>query len=176
MSSPIPWLTQAAYDALPLGERALHHVALEYALFGDRNLEVEGNNRGEHIRRYGEVAGLRDGIPWCGLLLGYCFQKAGKIWTPEQRRLIPSSCHWLHSDLMGAHLDHPVRGCIGGWCNQSKWQGHVFFVADVRKRLGATYLRTYEGNTNRAGSREGDCISMKWRRATSSFRFRMIHE
>lgn len=167
--SPIPWLTRQRYDAMSLDERALHHAALEYALYGDSNLEVEGANRGKHIRKYGEVAGLRDGVPWCALFVAWCYKQAGKAWTDTEKRLLPSSCHWLHSIVKP--IPKPVRGCVGGWCNRSKWKGHLFFVAEVQQRVTGTWIRTYEGNTNRAGSREGDRIAMKWRRVTNAMRF-----
>lgn len=164
----IPWLTEEQYENMSLPERALHHAAFEYLTWGDRNLEVDGPNKGKRLKEYAKALGMSDGVPWCAIFIAWCFKQAGANVFPKHA----SACYWLLEQ--GVECE-PKRGAIGGWCDKKRWRGHVFFVAEVRRKLGLTYVRTYEGNTNLVGSREGNSIRQRWRLVTKRMRFRWVN-
>jgi hypothetical protein len=58
----------------------------------------------------------------------------------------------------------PVVGAVVVWCHmkggREQWQGHAGIVTEVQDG----HMRTVEGNTNAAGSREGEVIAKKIRK------------
>jgi hypothetical protein len=189
--TPFPtWLSQEAYEQLPLGERALLHARAEYDRFRDvPTMETLGTNRGERIDQYARDLGLPLGGPWCARFVLWAFVQAG--WKRPPLFTNPdSSCNWLVEVPAGKYgvkdvgrlLKEPKRGCIAGWCKalwtpKGPWQGHVFFVAEVIKLGGRPVaVRTIEGNSNESGSREGNRIVMKTRPLTQRIRSVEIFE
>jgi uncharacterized protein (TIGR02594 family) len=162
--SIVRWLTDEEWRTMPAYLRALHVAAQEHALYGDKNLEIIGANKGPQIKKYASAVGMSDGHPWCAMFIAWCLKKAGY----EVSRDMTSACNILHK--LGKPVP-PMRGCIGGWCDAKKWQGHVFFVVKVHKKLGFTYVDTIEGNTNVEGSRDGVGIFRRTRRVTRNMRF-----
>ncbi|MGX5689464.1 peptidoglycan-binding protein [Arcticibacter tournemirensis] len=155
--------------------------------------EATGRNDGNRVEAYLRYVGLKKGDPWCAAFVCYCLGKAGianprtgycpsmfpaakVVWSrksrvegsrlkvestqPTTRNLQPSSCNPQLAtrnpspgDVFGIYF--PEKGRIA----------HVGFVDE----WGDKYVITVEGNTNEAGSREGDGVYRKRRLVSSVY-------
>lgn len=178
--SPVPYLDDAKWDALEPREQVLLTLAWEIDENSPR--EVGGQNRGPFVRKYLKTVGLEEGHPWCaGLISWGCRVGAGLdlhkmtgngasactvLTTRESKepsirfRLVPVKPHEVR------------RGDWFGWCDRTKWRGHIGVVVKVaRDERGRVVLHTLEGNTNQKGSREGDKASRMVRHITPNMLF-----
>lgn len=123
--------------------------------------EASGKNDGVRVSLYLASVGLSAGNSWCAAFLYWCYMKTGvKVpksgWSPSW---FPSgNIIWKQGKL----LRQKVPGCgdVFGIYFQSKRRvAHVGFVDE----WGSSSVLTVEGNTNEAGSREGDGVYKKRR-------------
>jgi hypothetical protein len=147
------WIDQITYNALEIGEKALV-LASKY----DAVREDKGRpNRGTQIDIWQRLINGQVGQPWCAIFVAAMLLEAG-----VKRQKLPENAAAVYSfykqaKAKGALKPEPARGRLGFWLNKSPrsgwWQGHIFFCAsgyDAQNRF-----RTWEGNTDEAGSREG---------------------
>jgi len=127
--------------------------------------ELTGRNDGSEVEKYLSYVWLKRGQPWCAAFVSWTFgqngiknvRSGGCVALMEQGRTIYSSAG-------------NRSGNTGGLSPQS---GDVFFIYFPEKKRvahtgfvhiwGETYVTTVEGNTNEAGSREGDGVYRKRR-------------
>lgn len=123
--------------------------------------EATGHNDGEEVEKYLLSTGLLKGYAWCAAFVNWNMIQCGVItrksaWSPA----------WFPIDrivyLRGRAIKRwPLPGDVFGiWFRSKKRIAHVGFVDTWSSGSG---LVTVEGNTNRAGSREGDGVYKKWR-------------
>jgi hypothetical protein len=122
--------------------------------------ERTGNNDGQQVEAYLKYVKLTKGNPWCAAFVCWTFSQAGVenvrsgycpnlfpakriVWT----RSHPNKAPPLTGDVFGIYF--PEKGRIA----------HVGFV----DTWGEKVVITVEGNTNDAGSREGDGVYRKRR-------------
>jgi hypothetical protein len=130
--------------------------------------EQTGNNDGKSVENYLRYVHLQKGQPWCAALVCWVFGQTGvnhprSGWSPS---LFPDSkVVWQRDHLQHrTHGPQPKPGDVFGiWFQEKKRIAHVGFIDE----WGEKYAITVEGNTNIAGSREGDGVYRK-RRLTSS--------
>jgi hypothetical protein len=156
MRSPVRYLTDAQYRALPVHERALH-VARKH----DRVREATGKNDGFWVSAFLKAAGLVGRYPWCAAYAYYCLREAG--WEAKGPKHPASTYFWwewardsgrlIKPNSNAALLETIKRGDLFVW--NGKGGGHIGFV--LRVLPDGSFL-TLEGNTNKAGSREGDGV------------------
>jgi len=134
--------------------------------------EVGGENRGERVEEYLAAAGLGPGNPWCASFVTWCLRKAGYQGGPQAGAgAVRYWAKWAEDRgrlLSGGAFAR--RGDLFLWLNEDG-TGHTGFVCEVARKLGFWWVRTLEGNSNEAGSREGDAVVRKWRAVTARFRF-----
>ena len=137
--------------------------------------ERSGNNDGVKVEEYLKYVGLKRGNPWCAAFVCWSLAQAGienprSGWSPD---LFPvAKVCWQRSS--GVQLSTrksgssaPCRGDVFGIFFPSKNRiAHVGFVDS----WGDKYVITVEGNTNEAGSREGDGVYRKRRLISSIYR------
>lgn len=114
--------------------------------------EATGNNDGPQVEQYLAYTGNKKGEPWCAAFVSWVFGQVGlrqprSAWSPA---LFPP--HHLvkaakPATVFGIYF--PEKGRIA----------HVGLVEKQRKN----WVYTIEGNTNVAGSREGDGVYQKLR-------------
>lgn len=157
------WLNQQAFWALPLTERALHAAA---ARVGEREAR---HNSGPWIDRFLAAVGLNPGYAWCASFVYWSLIVSG--WPADrlpQRRKAAAVVNWrswaLQADLL---TKTPRRGDLMLWVNADGMTGHIGFVTSVNGRQ----VQTIEGNTNEAGSREGDGVYRKTRHMGGKIEF-----
>jgi hypothetical protein len=144
MTSPVPFLTDAQYTALPLHERALMVAVRECDIKGVR--EIGNTNRGKEVEEYLAYVGLGGGYAWCAGFVSWCLGKAG--FTKFKSARVFDWVKW--GKRTGRVHSKPTRGCLFAYLNKDG-TGHIGFVTAAK--LGV--FLTIEGNTNDVGSREG---------------------
>lgn len=162
---------------------ALVSVALAEAASEVR--EVGGSNRGPRVEEFQRSVGLRPGDPWCAAFVAWCAMSSRGLSAP------PSWCSGsaITTWQKGSRRAGPAGACTPlfvdyrdrvrvGWiwvrakdeagaadARRGNWvQGHCGIVVAVDE-VG---FHTVEGNTNEAGSREGDGVYRKTHRWTDS--------
>jgi hypothetical protein len=148
--------------------RAVLHAAEEY----EGVVEKTGRNDGSAIEHMLRMVGLGKGHPWCGAYVFTAYAEAGLVveggarayawaptWHPPHRR-VWSARSGNNAAFKGNGPKHPIPGdVIGLYYPHLKRIGHV----GVWDRDEGKYVVTWEGNTNGAGSREGDGVYRKRR-------------
>ncbi len=114
--------------------------------------ELTGNNDGAQIKAYLKVTGLPEGYPWCAAFCAWCFKTVGVTasasayspnWFPQKR--LTNTPH--QGDVLGIYF---------------KTLRRIAHVGFFDKSDGA-FIISVEGNTNDAGSREGNRVAKKRR-------------
>lgn len=118
--------------------------------------EQGGNNAGPEVDLYLASVGLEPGASWCAAFVFYCFRQA------SQQLGAPNPCPktggalklWKFADSH-FHAVTPARGRVFVM-DHGQGLGHVGFVEAVRDDGS---IDSVEGNTNAAGSRNGDRVA-----------------
>jgi hypothetical protein len=129
------------------------------------------SNKGEKVAEYLESVGLGDGFHWCAAFVYWCFEQAAKELGVPNPLPKTGHCmtHWREAGKRGARRipmeraqDDPSLLMPGMVfiMHYGQDKGHTGFVVGVRGGL----LETIEGNTNSAGSRNGDGVYRKQQR------------
>lgn len=115
--------------------------------------ELSGHNDGKDVEKYLKAVGLGKGFAWCAAFVSWDY-KVNKI-TAFKTAWAPA---WFPPQRVLKVGINPQPGDLGGlWIN--KRIGHVFIIY----QWGDKVVKTIEGNTNEAGSREGDGVYVKRR-------------
>jgi uncharacterized protein (TIGR02594 family) len=122
--------------------------------------EVGGNNMGPRIDQYMRTVGLTQGYPWCSGFVKFVFDSAG-IHTPGANAMAMS---WFRREKIirskSVNLKYPQEGDVFSLYYPNLGRiGHVGFV----ETFSSDRVVTVEGNTNDAGSREGDAVMRRFR-------------
>ena len=142
----------------------------------DRQVGVKertGRNDGERVEAYLHYVNLKPGAPWCAAFVCWVFGQTGITnprsgWSPA---LFPTGrIIWQRSRLPPALTSQPAKkpqpgDVFGIWFPEKNRIAHTGFVDN----WGEKYAVTVEGNTNMAGSREGDGVYRKRRLISSLY-------
>jgi CHAP domain len=130
--------------------------------------EHGGENRGPEVERFQRaVDGKARGEPWCMAFVQFV---TGEVCRRlGVRNPLPQSEHCLtvfYSTVSAYRSEKGSPGFVAIWQHGKTSAGHTGFVTEP----GVVYFRTIEGNTNSAGSREGDGVYEKKRLMLSGAR------
>lgn len=151
--SPVAWLTDDAYAAQPLVERALAQAAARVG-----TTEQGGNNRGPWVARFLAAVGLGQGYAWCAAFVTWTIKQADELKHfsfPKHPASVLGWHEWARAT--NRLVSEPQRGDLFFWLDGST--GHIGWITGVEGRT----IETIEGNTNKAGSRDGDGVYRKRR-------------
>ena len=155
----------------------LFFIAISFSLFGEnaRKLakivsdiytaeigvrELTGKNDGERVEEYLACVGHKKGAAWCAAFVSWCFKKAEikavlSAWSPD----------WFKTNVIYIRGEKesitPSKADVFGIYYQNK--GRIAHVGFIDEWGSNSYCITVEGNTNNAGSREGDGVYRKRR-------------
>jgi hypothetical protein len=124
--------------------------------------EETGNNDGVEVQKYLASVGLDKGYAWCAAFVNYTLQQCSiktinSGWCPDW---FPKNKLVFKRGLMVNTGTLPQPGDVFGiYFSSKKRIAHEGFIHEWRK----TTAVTVEGNTNAAGSREGDGVYKKIR-------------
>ena len=171
IAGPITWAllfgTTPATNLAP--SSALTGAAMRLILSQEGVREVGGPNKGPEVERFLGAVGLPAGYPWCVALQYWGFQQAAA--NLNMPNPLPQTAgvlrHWdMAPEKVKIGPDAPtddLRNITPGtlFCiRHGEEHGHMGMV--LAAESGG--LRTIEGNTNVAGSREGDGVYKRVRR------------
>ncbi len=129
--------------------------------------EATGQNDGFEVEKYLASTGLSKGYAWCAAFVTYYHLECGfevpkaPAWSPSwfTRNVI---YHRGEITYRHANYSQPRSGDVFGiYFSNKNRVAHVGFVDDWIP--DKKYVVTVEGNTNKAGSREGDGVYRKYR-------------
>lgn len=132
--------------------------------------EYTGRNDGKRVEEYLAYVHLKKGSPWCAAFVCWALGRAGienprSGWSPD---LFPSAkIVWQRSRPVKTEKALPQAGDIFGiWFSDKGRIAHTGFVDHWEGK----WMVSVEGNTNTAGSREGDGVYRKRRLANTIYR------
>lgn len=132
--------------------------------------ERSGKNDGAEVEKYLQYVGLKKGNPWCAAFVCWALGKVGisnprSGWSPD---LFPASkVIWQRSRGLVAASERPRAGDVFGiWFSDKGRIAHVGFVDSWEGK----WMISVEGNTNEAGSAEGDGVYRKRRLCSSLYK------
>lgn len=126
--------------------------------------EVGRNNDGPEIRQYLKSVGINQPVPWCAAFVRWCFDQChipvtGNAWSPSW---FPAA-KTIYRQGKG---QTPQNGDVFGlYYPKLKRIGHVGFIIGWQ----GNHAVTIEGNTNAAGSRDGNVVAKKRRLKSQIF-------
>lgn len=128
--------------------------------------ELTGRNDGVEVESYLKTCGLQKGQPWCAAFVAWSHIQAG-IKAPTSGY----SPDWFQNHVVYQRdwrKEYPKAepGMVFGLYFQN--MGRVAHVGFIDKEDQNSYY-TVEGNTNQAGSREGDGVYAKKRMKNSIY-------
>lgn len=141
------------------GELIAKTVAIYSGEVGVR--ETTGHNDGERVEIYLRSTGLPKGNAWCAAFVTWVFRQSGveaiaSAWSPSwfvrnvvYTRAAKNNAVPCPADVFGIYFQN--KGRIA----------HVGFIDEWDSK--SSFAMTVEGNTNDAGSREGDGVYRKRR-------------
>lgn len=125
-------------------------------------VKEEGHNRGEEVVDYLNSTGLDGGYAWCAAFVNWCLEQHA-IQTPDKAAWSPSWFPDAKTAFQRGDTEfyYPKAGDVFGIYFSSKERiAHVGFIDEWQS---GKFTVTVEGNTNKAGSREGDGVYKKRR-------------
>lgn len=128
--------------------------------------EATGKNDGPQIKEFLKAVKLGEGYAWCAAFVRYIFDLCGIPTTINAMALSAHRPgHLVYSK--GKKLKEPKAGDVFTlYYAHLKRIGHTGFFD---KEINSKVYRTVEGNTNAAGSREGDGVYIKYRSYNSTY-------
>ena len=136
----------------------LAELAVQIALQYDGVRETARND-GPEVRMFQRSIGLKPGDPWCAAFVCYCIQDAAKQFGVTPKFQYGGSVYKLWTRNEDLRMSEPGPNCVflidHGLSKTGKRIGHTGFCVGVNQSHTET-LETVEGNTNAAGSRDGD--------------------
>jgi hypothetical protein len=124
--------------------------------------ESTGHNDGARVESYLKVTGLGKGNAWCAAFVAWTYQQAGvdaltSAWSPNW---FPAS-NTIYTRGSASNQTPSQADVFGIFFEAKKRIAHVGFIDEWQP--DKPYTITVEGNTNEAGSREGDGVYRKRR-------------
>lgn len=123
--------------------------------------ELSGRNDGERVEMYLQSVGHKKGAPWCAAFVSWVYQEADikaprSAWSPAW---FPIS-NTVYIRRASKNKTPDSGDVFGIYFQNLKRIAHVGFIDEWQS--GSVAI-TVEGNTNEAGSREGDGVYRKRR-------------
>jgi hypothetical protein len=124
--------------------------------------ELTGHNDGMRVIEYLKAAHLTKGNPWCAAFITWSYKQANvsTVISGYSPAWFPNS-NTIYTRGSATNRIPDRADVFGVWFNSKNRIAHVGFIDDWPQ--SNSYCITVEGNTNDAGSREGDGVYKKRR-------------
>lgn len=131
--------------------------------------EATGRNDGARVQEYLAASGVSLRAPWCAAFVAWCHVQAGipatrSAWSPSW---FPTDRTVYTRGKQGSTPYTPQQGDVFGIYYPHL--GRIAHVGFIDGAEGDFYI-TVEGNTNEAGSRNGDGVYRKRRSARTIYK------
>jgi len=123
--------------------------------------EHGGFNRGERVEKYQKAAKLNPGAAWCAAFPTWVFIECGvkAVVSGYSPNWFQKNIVYKRDDNINRNYKQQFGDVFGLYFESKKRIAHVGFIDGKQ----GDYYITVEGNTNEAGSREGDGVYRKRR-------------
>ena len=127
---------------------------------------MSGHNDGIDVEKYLKSVKSVKGNSWCAAFVHWCLESAGiantiNAWSPSAQNVK----HFIYKAR--SFLEEPKQGDVFTlYYVKLKRIGHTGFY---HQRINNTVYESVEGNTNKAGSREGDGVYRKYRSFNATY-------
>lgn len=120
-----------------------------------------GFNKGQRVEEYLRAANLKAGNAWCAAFITWTFKQCNikAVVSGYSPNWFQSNVVYKRDDNINRNYTATIGDVFGLYFANKKRIAHVGFIDS---RQGDYYI-TVEGNTNEAGSREGDGVYRKRR-------------
>lgn len=128
--------------------------------------EATGHNDGKDVEKYLRAVGLGKGYAWCAAFVRWCYDQAG---VRTKINGAAASAYNRNNLVFFKHKfqqDPRPGDAFTLWFNSLGRIGHTGFF---HRKINSTIYETVEGNTNEAGSREGDGVYKKYRSFNATY-------
>lgn len=162
---PIPWLTDAIWNAADMVEREVLWCAW-FCDYEQVRENPKNSNRGLWVDWFLRVAKVPAPNPWCASFQGAVAYLAGRKSRPVGEAAV---INWVKSALL-RHVDDPRRGDFAYWLADDGIHGHIMRVLKVNK----AFIWTIEGNAQPGvlgDQRNGGGVYRRTRVRTKKIRF-----
>lgn len=127
---------------------------------GEIGVREESRNSGKEIEKYWKATDYPEGMenrePWCAAFVSWCVQRANsEVVLPRGRAAVHAWVVWGHATSRIVAAANALPGDVVCFVFS-----HIGIVKCAPSR---GMIWSVDGNTNRNGSREGDCVSLKKR-------------
>lgn len=128
--------------------------------------ELTGKNDGQRVEEYLKSVRLGKGYAWCAAFVKWCFDRCGiktsiTAWSPTAHN--SKNIVYFH----GRFEKEPIPGDV--MCLWSQTKGRIAHTGFFDKRLNSSIFESVEGNTNGAGSFDGNGVYRKKRSFKSTY-------
>ena len=120
-----------------------------------------GFNKGQRVEEYLRAANLKAGNAWCAAFITWTFNQCNikAVVSGYSPNWFQSNVVYKRDDNINRHYTATIGDVFGLYFESKKRIAHVGFI----DKQDGNYYITVEGNTNEAGSREGDGVYRKRR-------------
>lgn len=120
-----------------------------------------GFNKGKRVEEYLKAAKLLPGNAWCAAFITWTFKQCNikAVVSGYSPNWFQSNIVYKRDDNVNRHYSVAAGDVFGLYFESKKRIAHVGFI----DKQDGNYFITVEGNTNEAGSREGDGVYRKRR-------------
>ena len=120
-----------------------------------------GFNKGKRVEEYQKAANLKPNDAWCAAFITWTFKQCGikAVVSGYSPNWFQSNVVYKRDDNINRHYSPEIGDVFGLYFESKKRIAHVGFI----DKQEGNYYTTVEGNTNEAGSREGDGVYRKRR-------------
>lgn len=120
-----------------------------------------GFNKGKRVEEYQKAANLKPGNAWCAAFITWTFKQVGikAVTSGYSPNWFQSNVVYKRDDNINRNYSPRIGDVFGLYFESKKRIAHVGFI----DKQDGNYYITVEGNTNEAGSREGDGVYRKRR-------------
>ncbi|MEN9447125.1 MAG: hypothetical protein RJA25_415 [Bacteroidota bacterium] len=128
--------------------------------------EATGKNDGKEVEQYLKSVGLGKGYAWCAAFVKWSLEQCG-IKTDINAMALSAHRKERLVFFKGQKIKEPQPGDVFTLYYPSlKRIGHTGFF---HQQVNSAVFKTVEGNTNQAGSREGDGVYIKYRSYNATY-------
>ena len=150
-----------AFCVSPIYANTLIQNKVRTTYTNEIGVRESGFNKGKRVEEYLKAANLKAGDPWCAAFVTWTFKQCNikAVVSGGSPNWFQSNIVYKRDDKINRNYKVQAGDVFGLWFENKNRIAHVGFIDSKQ----GDYYITVEGNTNEAGSRDGDGVYRKRR-------------